>query len=50
MATSNWYFVIAAYAAAWTAVVGYWIFVHRSVRRARERFERATSAAPKRGT
>lgn len=41
MVTNNWNFVIAAYAVAWTAVVSYWVFVHRAVRRARARYEQA---------
>jgi hypothetical protein len=45
MASSNWNFVIAAYAAAWLAVIGYWVFVHRAVRQARARYEQAARGA-----
>ncbi|MGH7656573.1 MAG: hypothetical protein ACREN6_18135 [Gemmatimonadaceae bacterium] len=41
MPTNNWDFVIAAYTAAWVAVIGYWLFVHRAVRHARARYEAA---------
>jgi hypothetical protein len=51
MGTSNWDFVIAAYTVAWVAVIGYWIFVHRAARVARERYDQAMAAAPSsRGT
>jgi hypothetical protein len=42
---SNWTFITAAYAAAWIAVAGYWLFVHRAVRRARALYDRAIGAA-----
>lgn len=45
MMVNNWTFVIAAYSAAWIGVVGYWVFVHRAVRRARERYELSIAAA-----
>jgi hypothetical protein len=45
METNNWNFIIAAYTAAWIAVIGYWIFVHRAVRLARARYEQAVAAA-----
>jgi hypothetical protein len=46
MATSsNWTFIGAAYAAAWIAVAGYWIFVHRAVRQARARYDQEIGAA-----
>ncbi|HVT38167.1 MAG TPA: hypothetical protein VHE78_03930 [Gemmatimonadaceae bacterium] len=41
MAAQNWNFVIAAYAATWTFLIGYTVYVHRVLRRARERYERA---------
>ena len=44
MTASNWDFVIAAYAVAWTAVIGYWVFVHRAARQARTRYEQAVAA------
>ena len=44
MVTNNWDTVIAAYAVAWAAIVGYWVFVHRAVRRARERYEQVLAA------
>jgi hypothetical protein len=40
----NWAFITAAYVAAWVGVVGYWVFVHRAVRRARKRYERSVAA------
>ena len=43
-AREDWAFVIAAYSAAWIAVGGYWLFVHRAVKRARARHERSDSA------
>ena len=45
MLAGNWTFITAAYAAAWVGVVGYWIFVHRAVRRARKRYEQSVGAA-----
>ena len=42
--TGNWTFIISAYAAAWIAVIGYWVFVHRAVRRARARYDQAVTA------
>ena len=42
--TNNWNFIIAAYAAAWIAVIGYWVFVHGAVRRARARYEQAIAS------
>jgi CcmD family protein len=35
MQGSNWIFVAAAYAAAWIAIGGYALHVHRTLRRAR---------------
>jgi hypothetical protein len=43
-ATNNWNYVIAAYAVAWIAVIGYWVFVHGAVRRARARYEQALAS------
>jgi hypothetical protein len=43
-ATSNWNYVIAAYAVAWIAVIGYWVFVHSAVRTARARYEQALAS------
>ena len=43
--TGNWNFIIAAYAAAWIAVIGYWVFVHRALRRARAHYEEAAASA-----
>jgi hypothetical protein len=45
MMVSNWTFIIAAYTVAWVGVVGYWVFVHGAVRRARRRYEQALAAA-----
>jgi hypothetical protein len=42
--TNNWTFIIAAYAAAWSAVIGYGVFVHGAVRRARARYEQAIAS------
>jgi hypothetical protein len=42
-ATSNWTFITAAYAVAWIGLAGYWIFVERSVRRSRARYEQAVA-------
>ncbi len=42
--TNNWAFIISAYAAAWIAVIGYWVFVHGAVRRARIRYEQAMAS------
>jgi hypothetical protein len=47
MSTNNWTFIIAAYTVAWLGVIGYWIFVHRAVRQAREVYDRAIAAATK---
>ena len=33
---NNWNFIIAAYAIAWLSLGGYWLFVHRALRQARE--------------
>ena len=33
---NNWNYVIAAYALTWVVLGGYWIYVHRTVRQARE--------------
>jgi CcmD family protein len=44
MVTGNWAFITAAYMAAWIGVVGYWIFVHRALRRARKRYEQSVAA------
>ena len=41
MPNNNWTYITAAYAAAWIAVIGYWVFVHGAVRRARARYEEA---------
>jgi hypothetical protein len=41
---NNWAFIISAYAAAWIAVIGYWVFVHRAVHRARARYEQAIAS------
>lgn len=32
---NNWNYVIAAYALTWVVLGGYWLYVHRTVRRAR---------------
>lgn len=45
MPTNNWAFIIAAYTVAWVGIVGYWVFVHRAVSRAREVYRRAAAAA-----
>ena len=44
-APGNWTFIVAAYATAWVGVAGYWLFVHRAVRRARKRYEDSLAAA-----
>ena len=44
MVDRNWYFVIAAYSVAWVFILGYWVYVHRTVAQARDRYERATGA------
>jgi predicted permease len=49
MDSNNWIFIIAAYTAAWIAVIGYWIFVHRAVRHARARYEQAIAMAARAG-
>jgi hypothetical protein len=41
MMQNNWHYIIAAYTAAWCGIAGYWVFVHRAVRHAREVYERA---------
>jgi CcmD family protein len=46
-ATNNWSFITAAYAVAWIGLAGYWVFLHRTVRRARVRYEQAVAAAPR---
>lgn len=43
--TNNWMFIAAAYSAAWIAVAGYWVFVHRAVRIARSRYEQALASS-----
>ena len=45
IASHNCDFVIAAYSAAWIAVIGYWVFVHRAVHQARARYEQAATRA-----
>ena len=42
--TTNWAFIIAAYSVAWVGVIGYWVFVHRAVRQARQVYDRAIEA------
>ena len=49
MDSNNWNFIVAAYTAAWIAVIGYWLFVHRAVRLARARYEQAVAAAARAG-
>jgi hypothetical protein len=46
MAKDNWSFVIAAYAAAWIMMVGYWVHVHTALRRARRAYDDATAGRP----
>ena len=46
MTDQNWAFVSAAYAATWIMMVGYWVHVHRSLRRARREYEQATTKRP----
>ena len=46
-ATQNWSFVIAAYVATWTFLIGYAVYVHRALRRARDRYERARVVQPR---
>ena len=48
MADQNWAFVAAAYTAAWLVIAGYWLYVHRAVRRARRQFDEASGAGRKR--
>ena len=48
MMTNNWTFVGAAYGAVWVAIGLYWLHVHRVLKVARERYERA--AAQQAGT
>lgn len=45
MMASNWTFVTVAYAAVWIALGAYWLHVHRTLKRARARYERATGSA-----
>ncbi len=45
MASNNWTYIIAAYTVAWVGIVGYWAFVHRAVRMARDVYDRAVQAA-----
>jgi CcmD family protein len=44
--TQNWNFVIAAYLAAWAFLIGYSVYLHRTLRRARDRYERSRATAP----
>jgi hypothetical protein len=46
MADQNWAFVSAAYAATWVMMLGYWVHVHRALRRARRSYEEATAGRP----
>ena len=46
MADHNWAFIVAAYAAAWGVIVGYFVHVHRALTRARADYERATGKRP----
>ena len=32
--SSNWSFVVAAYAVTWVAIIGYYVHLHRAARRA----------------
>jgi hypothetical protein len=41
MMASNWTFVAVAYAAVWVAIGGYWLHVHRVLKLARARYEKA---------
>ena len=43
MTVNNWTYVAVAYAAVWVAIGGYWLHVHRVLKLARARYERATS-------
>jgi CcmD family protein len=38
----NWTFVGVAYAAVWIAIGGYWLYVHRELKRSRARYQKAT--------
>ena len=40
----NMSFVIAGYVVMWVCVIGYWVYVHRSLRAARARYEQVTIA------
>lgn len=43
--SSNWTYVTVAYTAVWIAIGSYWLHLHRSLKRARARYERATAPA-----
>jgi hypothetical protein len=44
MHDQNWAFVSAAYMTAWIAIIGYWLHVHATLRRARRLHEQAVRA------
>jgi hypothetical protein len=46
MADQNWTFVSAAYVATWVMMLGYWVHVHRTLRRARRSYDEATAGRP----
>jgi CcmD family protein len=49
MQASNWAFVTAAYVATWAVIVGYLVYTHRALRRARAEYERAAGRRPGEG-
>ena len=46
MTDHNWAFIVAAYVAAWTVLLGYLFHVHRSLARARADYERVAGKPP----
>jgi hypothetical protein len=43
MMANNWTYVGVAYAAVWVAIGSYWLHVHRVLKLARARYERASA-------
>ena len=42
--TGNWMFVIAAYSVTWIVVLGYFVRLHRGLRRAQSAYDAAMAA------
>lgn len=43
MQASNWSFVTAAYVITWVVILGYLVYTHRALQRARAEYERVAA-------